>query len=46
MILDMKNPFHSVTRKEKMYLGIKISRLLCDEDIIKAVDKHIKEDGT
>ena len=29
-----------------MYLGIKISRLLCDEDIIKAVDKHTKEDGT
>ena len=29
-----------------MYLGIKISRLLCEEDIIKAVDKHTKEDGT
>ena len=42
----MKNPFYSVIRKEKMYLGIKISRLLCEDDTIKAVDKHTKEDGT
>ena len=44
--MQIENPFHSVIRKEKMYLGIKISRLLCEEDIIKAVDKHTKEDGT